>query len=287
MIYRGASSSLSPVTETCLESYFKEIRDNKPLKRDEEVALMIRIRNGETGAREQLVKANLRFVVGVSRNYQNQGLPLCDIINEGNLGLIRASMLFDETKNFKFISYAVWWIRQAILQALAEQSRIVRLPLNRSGAVYRIGKTRSKLEQHFHRAPRPAEIAHELGIKERVVSETMTISDTHLSLDAPLSQDEMPGGLLDLIHDAEQETPDDIIMCKSFRNEIARSLETLPDREKEIIKLYFGIGMDSAHTLDEIGHHFNLTRERIRQIKQKALMRLKKSAEMVRLNDDN
>jgi RNA polymerase primary sigma factor len=285
MAVRNSITTPSPVSETCLDNYFKDIRNNKPLTRAEEVELMTRIRKGETAAREQLIKANLRFVVGVSRNYQYQGLPLSDIINEGNLGLIRASMHFDETKNFKFISYAVWWIRQAILQALAEQSRIVRLPLNRSGTVYRISKASSKLEQHFQRKPHPSEIAQELGLHERVIRDTLAISDSHFSLDAPL-KDDSASGLIDMIRDDKEETPDKHITGESFKGEIDRSLAQLSDRERAILKMYFGIGMDCAHTLDEIGIHFKLTRERIRQIKQKALDRLRKNGALERLIDD-
>ncbi|MBN1577649.1 MAG: RNA polymerase sigma factor RpoD/SigA [Chitinispirillaceae bacterium] len=285
MASRNLKSVIAPLTDACLENYFREIRYNKPLSRTEEVALMARIRNGEAGARELLIKANLRFVVGVSRNYQYQGLPLCDVINEGNLGLIRASMHFDETKNFKFISYAVWWIRQAILQALAEQSRIVRLPLNRSGAVYRIGKVRSRLEQRVQRSPEAAEIARELGMKEGVVRENMSITDTHVSLDAPLDQNDTPG-LINLLHDKDQELPDNGIARLTFRKAILRSLENLSDREREIITMYFGIGRGSARTLDEIGRHFKLTRERIRQIKQRALVKLKKDLRLELLNNE-
>ena len=276
---------MTPPTDTGLENYFKEIRSSKPLSRAEEGALMVRIRNGESDAREMLIKANLRFVVGVSLNYQYQGLPLCDIINEGNLGLIRASMLFDETKNFKFISYAVWWIRQSILLAFANQSRIVRLPVNRSNSVYQIGIARGKIEQRTHRAAEPEEIARELGIKERAVHENMAATDKYVSLDAPLNRNESTG-LIDLIRYENQEPTDHRMSRLSFTKEISRSLKNLSDRDSEIIQMYFGIGRESAQTLDDIGRHFKLTRERIRQIKQTAIKRLKKDINLKYLNDE-
>lgn len=237
---------------------------------------MTRIRNGEPGARDILIKANLRFVVGVSRNYEHQGLPLCDLINEGNLGLVRASMNFDETKNFKFISYAVWWIRQSILKAISEQSRIVRLPINRSGDLYKAGRIRCKLEQQFQRAPMVSEIAAEMGMKEGTVCDTLNVGDTHLSLDAPVG-DRNSRGFIDLLQDENQEKPDRRAAEKSFTKVIVKALETLPSREKEIIQLYFGIGKNGPSTLDSIAKKFQLTRERIRQIKEKAIMRLKKN----------
>jgi RNA polymerase primary sigma factor len=286
MASRQLKSIAATATETCLDNYFNEIKDIKPLSRDEEVALMARIRNGEPGARELLIKSNLRFVVGVSLNYQHQGLPLSDIINEGNLGLIRATMLFDENKNFKFISYAVWWIRQAILQALADQSRIVRVPINRSGSVYKISISRSKIEQQTRRPAEPAEIARDLGMKEKAVRENMAIANKHVSLDAPLSQNETTG-LIDQIHYENQEMTDAHISSISFTKEVVRSLGKLSPRESEIIQMYFGIGRDSALTLDDIGRQLNLTRERIRQIKQRALARLKKDMNLERLQDEH
>ncbi|NLE00094.1 MAG: sigma-70 family RNA polymerase sigma factor, partial [Fibrobacter sp.] len=228
------------------------------------------------------VKANLRFVVSVCRNYQNQGLPLSDLINEGNLGLIRAAKRFDEKKNFKFISYAVWWIRQAILQALAEQSRIIKLPLNRVGTIHKIGKTQSKLEQKLCRSPNVDEIAEELQIAADEVSETIKIGNTYMSLDAPLQQGE-DARLIDMLQDENQVSPDDGIMDISLQAEIDKTLDTLTEREKEVLKLYFGIGEDTAHTLEEIGQRFNLTRERVRQIKEKALRRLKHCSRSKRL----
>lgn len=268
--------------ESSLALYLKEISKNKTLTLEEEAVLAVRIRDGDRKALEKLVKANLRFVVSVCRNYQNQGLPLSDLINEGNLGLIRAARRFDEKKNFKFISYAVWWIRQAILQALAEQSRIIKLPLNRVGTIHKIGKTQSKLEQKLRRLPMVEEIAQELQIDEEEVQETIKIGNTHMSLDAPLQQGE-DAKLIDMLQDENQERPDDSVLDISLQIEIDKTLDTLSEREKEVVKLYFGIGEDTAHTLEEIGQRFNLTRERVRQIKEKALRRLKHCSRSKRL----
>lgn len=268
--------------ENSLALYLKEIGKNKTLTLEQEAELAVKIRLNDRKALEKLVKANLRFVVSVSRNYQNQGLPLSDLINEGNLGLIRAAKRFDEKKNFKFISYAVWWIRQAILQALAEQSRIIKLPLNRVGTIHKIGKAQSKLEQKFHRNPNLEEIANELEIDIEEVQETIKIGNSHMSLDAPLQQGE-DSKLMDLLHDDGQEQPDDSVMGMSLQDEINETLSSLSEREKEVVKLYFGIGEDTAHTLEEIGQRFNLTRERVRQIKEKALRRLKHSSRSKRL----
>jgi RNA polymerase primary sigma factor len=268
--------------ENSLALYLKEIGKNKTLLVEEEASTAVRIRKGDRKALDKLVKANLRFVVSVARNYQNQGLPLSDLINEGNLGLIRAAKRFDEKKNFKFISYAVWWIRQAILQALAEQSRIIKLPLNRVGTIHKIGKAQSKLEQKYRRIPNIEEIARELKIDEEEVKETIKIGNSHMSLDAPLQQGE-DSKLLDLLQDEDQILPDTGIMEISLHEEINQTLDTLTSREKEVIKLYFGIGEETAHTLEEIGQRFNLTRERARQIKEKALRRLKHSSRSLRL----
>jgi RNA polymerase primary sigma factor len=259
--------------DNSLSAYLKEISKHKPLSLEEESGLAVLIRTGDQKALQKLVKANLRFVVSVSRNYQNQGLPLSDLINEGNLGLIRAAKRFDEKKNFKFISYGVWWIRQAILSALAEQSRIVRLPLNRVGTLYKIAKTRTNLEQKFHRVPNVKEIASELNMHEDEVRETLAISNSHMSLDAPRIHGEN-ATLLDMLPDENQERADEKVLKISLREEIQKTLATLSDREKEVINLYFGIGEESAHTLEEIGLRFNLTRERVRQIKVKALKHL-------------
>jgi RNA polymerase primary sigma factor len=268
--------------ENSLALYLKEISKNKTLSLEEEAVLAVRIRRNDRKSLEKLVKANLRFVVSVSRNYQNQGLPLSDLINEGNLGLIRAAKRFDEKKNFKFISYAVWWIRQAILQALAEQSRIIKLPLNRVGTIHKIGKTQSKLEQKLHRLPNVEEIARALCIDENEVRETIKIGNSHASLDAPLQHGE-ESKLMDVLHDSDQELPDDGVMDISLQEEINKTLDTLSEREKEVVRLYFGIGEETAHTLEEIGQRFNLTRERVRQIKEKAIRRLKHSSRSKRL----
>jgi RNA polymerase primary sigma factor len=265
-----------------LALYLKEISKSKTLSVEEETELAVAIKKGDRRALEKLVKANLRFVVSVCRNYQNQGLPLNDLINEGNYGLIRAAKRFDEKKNFKFISYAVWWIRQSILQALAEQSRIIKLPLNRVGTIHKIGKTQSKLEQKLLRSPNVEEIAQELNIEEKEVNDTIKIGNSYLSLDAPLKQGE-DVHLIDMIRNDQQELTDVTIMDISLQEEIERILNTLSEREKEVLKLYFGIGEDTAHTLEEIGRRFNLTRERVRQIKEKALRRLKHCSRSDRL----
>jgi RNA polymerase primary sigma factor len=226
---------------------------------------------------ERLVKANLRFVVSVARNYQNQGMPLADLINEGNLGLIRAAYRFDEKKNFKFISYAVWWIRQAILQSLANHSRIVKMPLNRVATIHKVGKARAKLEQKYRRLPNPQEVAEELGIEEQEVTDMMQIGNNHTSLDAPLA-DGQKGKLLDLISDEdEDENPDSHIMKISLNEEISKLLATLSSRERDVLRMYFGIGHDTAYTLEEIGVHTSITRERVRQIKDTALTKLRQS----------
>ena len=238
--------------------------------------MAVRIRKGEKKALEKLVKANLRFVVSVARNYQNQGLPLNDLINEGNLGLIKAARKFDEKKNFKFISYAVWWIRQAILKSLAEQSRIINVPLHRVGTISDIGKAQNKLEQELERVPTAEEIAREMGVEEREVNDILRIGNRHVSLDKPLQNDE-DFRLIDSLHNHDQELPDSGAIKVSLSGEIEKLLDTLSAAEKEVIKLYFGIGQDTAHTLEEIGKRVHLTRERVRQIKQKGLRRLRNS----------
>ena len=253
--------------------YLREISKTHALSAEEEARLAVRIREGDRKALEALVRANLRFVVSVSRTYQNQGLPLSDLINEGNLGLIRAAKRFDEKKNFKFISYAVWWIRQGILQSLAEHSRIVKLPLNRVGTIHKIGKTQGRLEQKYRRAPGAAEIARELHITEEEVQESMRIGGIHVSLDSERGiGDETK--LIDILLDEEQERTDHGVEGLSLREEVAGLLSNLSEREGEIVRLYFGIDEESAHTLEEIGLRFNLTRERVRQIKEKAMRRL-------------
>ncbi|HEX3073431.1 MAG TPA: sigma-70 family RNA polymerase sigma factor [Ignavibacteriales bacterium] len=257
-----------------LDKYLQEIGKVDLLTPDQEIELAIKIKNGDQGALERLTKANLRFVVSVAKQYQNQGLSLGDLINEGNLGLIKAAKRFDETRGFKFISYAVWWIRQSILQALAEQSRIVRLPLNRVGALNKIGKAYSNLEQEFEREPSASELATELDMDISEVYDTLKISGRHVSMDAPFSQGE-DNRLLDVISNDQQPAPDFTLMNESLKHEIERALSTLTEREAEVIKLYFGLNKEHSLTLEEIGEKFNLTRERVRQIKEKAIRRLR------------
>jgi RNA polymerase primary sigma factor len=257
-----------------LDKYLQEIGKVDLLTPDEEIDLAIKIKKGDQTALERLVKANLRFVVSVAKQYQNQGLSLGDLINEGNLGLIKAAKRFDETRGFKFISYAVWWIRQSILQALAEQSRIVRLPLNRVGALNKIGKAYSNLEQEFEREPSANELAKELEMDINEVADTLKISGRHVSMDAPFAQGE-DNRLLDVLSNDAQPTPDFTLMSESLKNEIERALSTLTGREAEVIKLYFGLNKEHSLTLEEIGEKFNLTRERVRQIKEKAIRRLR------------
>lgn len=257
-----------------LDKYLQEIGKVDLLTPDQEVDLAIRIKKGDQQALEVLVKANLRFVVSVAKQYQNQGLSLGDLINEGNLGLIKAAKRFDETRGFKFISYAVWWIRQSILQALAEQSRIVRLPLNRVGALNKIGKAYSNLEQEFEREPSANELAQELDMDIDEVSDTLKISGRHVSMDAPFALGE-ENRLLDVLSNESQPAPDFSLMSDSLRNEIERALSTLTEREAEVIFLYFGLSEEHSLTLEEIGEKFNLTRERVRQIKEKAIRRLR------------
>ena len=257
-----------------LDKYLQEIGKVDLLTPDQEIDLAIRIKKGDQIALESLTKANLRFVVSVAKQYQNQGLSLGDLINEGNLGLIKAAKRFDETRGFKFISYAVWWIRQSILQALAEQSRIVRLPLNRVGALNKIGKAYSNLEQEFEREPNATELATELEMDVSEVADTLKIAGRHVSVDAPFAQGE-DNRLLDVIQNDQQPTPDFSLMSESLRTEIDRALSTLTEREAEVIKLYFGLNKEHSLTLEEIGERFNLTRERVRQIKEKAIRRLR------------
>jgi RNA polymerase primary sigma factor len=266
-----------------LDKYLQEIGKVNLITPEDEVELARRIREGDHVALEKLTKANLRFVVSVAKQYQNQGLSLGDLINEGNLGLIKAAQRFDETRGFKFISYAVWWIRQSILQALAEQSRIVRLPLNRVGAVNRINKTFAKLEQEFEREPTPEEIAEVLdGMSEAEVQKTMRISGRHISMDAPLVQGE-ENRLLDVLENDEEPDPDAGLMNESLSKEVERALSTLTQREAEVVRLYFGIHVEHSLTLEEIGEKFDLTRERVRQIKEKAIRRLRHTSRSKRL----
>jgi len=257
-----------------LEKYLQEIGEVELLDTEEEIRLARKIKKGDHRALEKLTKANLRFVVSVAKQYQNQGLSLGDLINEGNLGLIKAAKRFDETRGFKFISYAVWWIRQSILQALAEQSRVVRLPLNRVGALNKIGKAYSNLEQEFEREPSPEEIAEQLDMTAFEVTDTMKMSGRHLSMDAPFNQGE-DNRLLDIIQNEMQPPPDHTLMKESLKREVDRALATLSHREAEVVRLYFGLNREHPLTLEEIGEKFALTRERVRQIKEKALRRLR------------
>ncbi len=261
-------------SDQSLEKYLQEIGEVHLLRPDEEIELAKRIKKGDQTALERLTKSNLRFVVSVAKQYQGQGLLLGDLINEGNLGLIKAANRFDETRGFKFISYAVWWIRQSILQALAEQSRVVRLPLNRVGALNKIGKALSALEQEYEREPSAHEIADQLEMSAYEVSDTLKISGKHLSLDAPFNQDEN-SRLLDVLENDEQPAPDKSLLSESLKIEVQRALATLTRREAEVVKLYFGLGREHPLTLEEIGELFRLTRERVRQIKEKAIKRLR------------
>jgi RNA polymerase primary sigma factor len=270
------------VEQSSLSIYLRQIAKHRSLTSKEEADLAIRIRKGDKSALATLISSNLRFVVSVARNYQNQGLPLSDLINEGNLGLIRAAKRFDEKKNFKFISYAVWWIRQAILQSLAEQSRIVKVPLNRVGAIHKIGKTRARLEQKLQRTPNTDEVAAELGISEDDVNCTVKIGNSHTSLDAPVMLDG-EANLLDLMADEGQQRPDELVVESSLRDAIDQTLAVLGKREREVLKMYFGIGEETAYTLEEIGAQVSITRERVRQIKERALEKLKQSKRCQRL----
>ena len=257
-----------------LDKYLQEIGKVDLITADEEVELAQRIKAGDQLALEKLTKANLRFVVSVAKQYQNQGLTLPDLINEGNLGLIKAAQRFDETRGFKFISYAVWWIRQSILQALAEQSRIVRLPLNKIGSINKINKTYAFLEQSHERPPSAEEIAKELDMTINDVKESMKNSGRHVSMDAPLVEGE-DSNLYDVLRSGESPNPDRDLLHESLRTEIERALETLTPREADVVRLYFGLGDQHPMTLEEIGETFDLTRERVRQIKEKAIRRLK------------
>ncbi|MBW3517775.1 MULTISPECIES: RNA polymerase sigma factor RpoD/SigA [Flavobacteriaceae] len=257
-----------------LDKYLQEIGKVDLITADEEVELAQKIKAGDQRALEKLTKANLRFVVSVAKQYQNQGLTLPDLINEGNLGLIKAAQRFDETRGFKFISYAVWWIRQSILSALAEQSRIVRLPLNKIGSINKINKMYALLEQSNERPPSAEEIAKELDMTVNDVKESMKNSGRHLSMDAPLVEGE-DSNLYDVLRSGESPNPDRELIHESLRTEIERALETLTPREADVVRLYFGLGDQHPMTLEEIGETFDLTRERVRQIKEKAIRRLK------------
>ena len=260
-----------------LDKYLQEIGKVDLITAEEEVELAQKIRAGDENALDKLTKANLRFVVSVAKQYQNQGLTLPDLINEGNLGLIKAARRFDETRGFKFISYAVWWIRQSILQALAEQSRIVRLPLNKIGSINKINKMYAFLEQANERVPSAEEIAKELDMTVSDVKESMKNSGRHVSMDAPLIDGE-DSNLYDVMGSDESPNPDADLMLESLREEIRRALDTLTPREADVVSSYFGLNAGHAMTLEEIGEKFDLTRERVRQIKEKAVRRLKQTS---------
>jgi RNA polymerase primary sigma factor len=257
-----------------LDKYLQEIGKEGLITADMEVELARRIKEGDNLALEKLVKANLRFVVSVAKQYQNQGLSLPDLINEGNLGLIKAAQRFDETRGFKFISYAVWWIRQSILQALAEQSRIVRLPLNQVGSLNKINKAFAKLEQEYERPPSADELAVFLDLPAEKVADTMKVSGRHISMDAPFVEGES-NSLLDVLPNNDSAPADRLLLNESLSKEIERALSTLTERERDVVKLFFGIAINHGLTLEEIGAKFDLTRERVRQIKEKAIRRLR------------
>ncbi len=270
------TKSITNRESASLDKYLQEIGREDLITVEEEVELAQRIRKGDRVALEKLTKANLRFVVSVAKQYQNQGLTLPDLINEGNLGLIKAAEKFDETRGFKFISYAVWWIRQSILQALAEQSRIVRLPLNQVGSLNKLNKALSRFEQENERAPSPEEMADKLELPKDKVVDTMRVSGRHISVDAPFSDSE-DGSLLDVLQNDDLPNTDNALINESLVREIDRSLATLTDRERDIVRYFFGIGV-AEMTLEEIGENFGLTRERVRQIKEKAIRRLRHSS---------
>jgi len=269
-----------------LDQYFLEIGKVDLLTADEEVELAIKIRNGDEDAKNKLVLANLRFVISVAKMFQNQGLSLGDLINEGNVGLIKAAKRFDETRGFKFISYAVWWIRQGIMSAIANQSRVVRLPLNRVGNLTRLSKAYRDLEQEYERKPTTDELAKILDITSDEVAYTLQISSRQVSVDAPLiSGDENKSTLMDVLYNEDQHLPDKNLMNDSLKNEVANAISSLDEREAEVIRLSFGIETNQKATLEEIGEKFNLTRERIRQIKEKALGKLRSSKKTKKLKD--
>ncbi len=268
------TKSITNRESASLDKYLQEIGREELITADEEVILAKKIREGDQQALEKLTKSNLRFVVSVAKQYQNQGLSLPDLINEGNLGLIKAAKRFDETRGFKFISYAVWWIRQSILQALAEQSRIVRLPLNQVGSLNKINKAYSRLEQQFEREPSAEELSEILELPQDKVADTMRVSGRHVSMDAPFVNGE-ENSLLDVLVNHDSPRADSLLMNESLQREIERSLSTLTERERDVVKLFFGIGVNHGLTLEEIGAKFDLTRERVRQIKEKAIRRLR------------
>jgi RNA polymerase primary sigma factor len=259
-----------------LDKYLHEIGRVDLITAEEEVELAKRIKKGDKAALERMIKANLRFVVSVAKQYQNQGLSLPDLINEGNLGLIKAAQRYDDTRGFKFISYGVWWIRQAILQAVAEQARIVRLPVNKIGSITRINKTYTKLEQEYQREPTPDEVAFLLETSSDVVEDALKVSSHHVSMDSPIHASEDGGtNLYDLMYNEDSPSPDHRLMESSLRKEIDRSLSTLDEREADVIRYFYGLGGQRQHTLDEIGKEFGLTRERVRQIKEKTIKKMR------------
>lgn len=272
------SKSITNRESESLEKYLQEIGKVELISPEEEVKLALKIREGDQAALDKLTKANLRFVVSVAKQYQNQGLTLPDLINEGNLGLIKAAQRFDETRGFKFISYGVWWIRQSIMQALAEQSRIVRLPLNKVGLTNRISRALTQLEQEFERTPSAEEVANFLGIEVEEVSATLNVAARHVSMDSPLSDGE-ENTLIDVLINNNADSADkQILFNDSLKKEIARSLTMLTERQKEVICLFYGIGVDQPMSLEDIGARFNLTRERVRQIKDKSLSKLRSAS---------
>ncbi len=271
------TKSITNRESASLDKYLQEIGREELITAEEEVNLAKKIKEGDENSLAKLVKANLRFVVSVAKQYQNQGLSLPDLINEGNLGLIKAAKRFDETRGFKFISYAVWWIRQSILQALAEQSRIVRLPLNQVGSLNKINKAYSKLEQEFEREPSAEELAQILDLPEDKIADTMKVSGRHVSMDAPFANGE-ESTLLDVLVNNDSPRADAALIMESLSKEIDRALSTLTERERDVVKLFFGIGCNHGLTLEEIGAKFDLTRERVRQIKEKAVRRLRHSS---------
>ena len=268
------TKSITNRESASLDKYLQEIGREDLITAEQEVILAKRIKEGDQDALEQLTRANLRFVVSVAKQYQNQGLSLPDLINEGNLGLIKAGQRFDETRGFKFISYAVWWIRQSILQALAEQSRIVRLPLNQVGSLNKINKAFSRLEQSHEREPSPDELADELEVSTEKIRDTMKVSGRHVSMDAPFVSGE-ENSLIDVLENQDSPKADKNLLNESLQKEIERSLSTLTEKERDVVKYFFGIGMNHGLTLEEIGMKFDLTRERVRQIKEKAIRRLR------------
>ena len=275
------TKSITNRESASLDKYLQEIGKEELISVEEEVELAQRIRKGDQEALEKLTKANLRFVVSVAKQYQNQGLSLPDLINEGNLGLIKAAEKFDETRGFKFISYAVWWIRQSILQALAEQSRIVRLPLNQVGSLNKINKAFARFEQEHERTPSAEELANELELPKEKVTDTLRVAGRHISVDAPFADGE-DNSLLDVLVNADSPNADRGLINESLATEVERALEILTDRERDIIRYFFGIGT-SEMTLEEIGEKFDLTRERVRQIKEKAIRKLRQSSRSIPL----